>query len=100
MDSFLSLVLNSQRVTLPVGVQVCGSIGEEGWANLAKACIHLQLRDFTADRPFMIEGKRGDLRTIWDSLDNEGKWTVFYDHIDAEVEVWLEWDTEEEKERE
>ena len=48
----------------------------------------------------MIEGKRGDLRTIWDSLDNEGKWTVFYDHIDAEVEVWLEWETEEEKERE
>ena len=100
MDSFLSLVLNSQRVTLPEGVQLCGRIGAENWANLVKACMHLELHSFVADRHSLIEAKREDLKTLWDCLGNEGEWVVFHGHGKVLKEVTLEWDTEEEKKKE
>ena len=77
MDSLLSLVLTSQRVTLPEGVQVCGRIGAQNWANLVKACMHLELQSFEADRHSLIEAKRGDLKTSWDGLDIKGEWVVY-----------------------
>ena len=100
MDSFLSLVLNSQRVTLPEGVQVIGRIGAQNWTNLVKACMHLELQSFVADRHSLIEAKRGDLKTIWDGLDSKGEWVVYHGHGKTLKEVTLEWDTEEEKKRE
>ena len=59
-----------------------------------------ELQSFVADRHSLIEAKRGDLKTIWDGLDIKGEWVVYRWHGKALKEVGLEWDTEEEKERE
>ena len=101
VDSFLSLVLHSQRVRLRNGVQVTGTISAQDWSNLAKACTHLDLDSFVGNRYLMREAERGDLKTIWDGLDIWGEWIVYYKKVgDTIEEIGLEWDTEEEKEKE
>ena len=109
MESFLAIVQNSQKVTLKqvlVGrrnqevVEVEGTIGADGWAKMAKACTRLGLRSFHATRECMVEGERGDLKTVWDALANYGEWNVADVLIDGDlrtISTW--WETEEKKER-
>jgi len=104
VDSFHSLVQNSSsRSSIRMGrsgAQVRGNIGAEGWTKMAKACTHLGLRRFLASRGCIVEGERGDVRTVWDALANDGLWRVEKVLIDGnlfDIRTW--WGTEEEKER-
>ena len=110
MESFLAIVQNSQKVTLEqvlVGrrnqevVEVEGTIGADGWAKMAKACTRLGLRSFHATRECMVEGERGDLKTVWDALANDGFWRVERVLINGTFRSMCPcWATEEEKGRE
>ena len=101
MESFLAIVQNGQKVTLKWGeVEVECKIGAEGWAKMAKSCTHLGLVAFRASRECMLKGERGDLKTVWDALANDGLWYVENVLIDGtlrNISTW--WETEEEKER-
>ena len=99
VESFLAIVQNGQKVTLEQ-VVVEGKIGAEGWAKMAEACTHLGLRRLVASRECMGEGERGDLKTIWDALANDGYWDVERVLIDGTLrDISTCWETEEEKER-
>ena len=68
VDTFLSLQGNCQKLIV-WGVEVLGDISPaEGWAKMARACVHLGTSQFFASREDMLLGKREDLRTIWDAL--------------------------------
>ena len=76
-DSFLSIVQDSQRVTMTDGVELQGNVGVTGWAKMAKACLHLGVMTFRASKECMLGGESGDLKTIWDALTNDwGSWYV------------------------
>ena len=99
VESFLSLVQNSSSSSIWMG-KVEGDIGSEGWTKMAKACTHLGLRKFLASRECIVEGERGDVKTVWDALANDGLWRVEKVLIDGnffDIRTW--WETEEEKER-
>ena len=76
-DSFLSIVQDSQRVTMTDGVELQGNVGVTGWAKMAKACLHLGVMTFRASKECMLGGESGDLKTIWDALTKDwGSWYV------------------------
>ena len=92
MESFLAIVQNSKRATLEL-VRAEGNIGAEGLAKMAKACTRLGLRSFHASRECMVEGERGDLKTVWDALANNGYWYVEKVLIDGnlrDIRTWWE----------
>ena len=92
MESSLAIVENSKRATFEwVGAE--GNIGADGWAKMAKACTRLGLRSFHATRECMVEGERGDLKTVWDALVNNGYWYVWKVLIDGtlrDIRTWWE----------
>ena len=92
---------NSSSSSSSMGMGIVeGNIGAEGWAKMAEACRHLGLRGFIASRECMLEGERGDLKTFWDALANDGLWYVKQVLIDGTLcYISTCWETKEEKER-
>ena len=77
-------------------------VGEEGWAVLRQAFQLPHRREpewpysVRATRKAMTEGRRGDLKAIWDNLQDVGFWTVVFerDRYDNFLRVngEVEWD--------
>ena len=87
-------------------VEVLGNIGAEGWANLARACEHLEVYTFNASREAMRGARREDLRIVWDALAYPHPYGLSSFYVldvpfdDNLVTIELSWDTDDDKENE
>ena len=75
--ALLTLLMQSTEAGISWGLMVCGNIQAEGWAAVAKAlssapaCVW---RVRVASKDLMKEGRKEDLRTVWESM--LGSWAV------------------------
>ena len=78
VEALCTLIHNCETTNL-YGVRVSGNIEAAGWAALAKALssASVYVNCLFASRELAMEGKREDLRTIWESLhEDDGAWIV------------------------
>ena len=65
-----NLLRRSQNVSLGQ-LHIEGEIGEEGWAEIAKAVrLPIRVREIRSPRHLMQSAKKADLKTIWDALEH------------------------------
>ena len=102
MEKLLSLQQNCQKLTLGQ-VAVLDEVtrhGQDFWAQLAKALQldNLDIHQVWATRNYVLQGRREDLRAIWDALaanaDGYSSFMVYPVHLPV---LW--WTSEEEKEK-
>ena len=83
VDALFTLMENCQEICFRI-LRVEEEVGNEGWAVLRQAFQLPHRRDpewpysVRASRKAMAEGRREDLRAIWDTLDTVGFWTVVF----------------------
>ena len=78
VEALCTLIHNCETTNL-YDVRVSGNIEAAGWAALAKALslTSVYVNCLFASRELAMEGKREDLRTIWESLwEDDGAWIV------------------------
>ena len=78
VEALCTLIHNCETTNL-YDVRVSGNIEAAGWAALAKALssASVYVNCLFASRELAMEGKREDLRTIWESLwEDDGAWFV------------------------
>ena len=78
VEALCALIHNCEDTNL-YDVRVSGNIEAAGWAALAKALssASVYVWNLDASRELAKEGKREDLRTIWESLhEDDGAWIV------------------------
>ena len=83
---FCLIVEKCQAVTsfVILTLRVGEDIGTDGWAGLAKAAAFFKQKgpsyafdvDISTTRKAMVQGRRGDVRSIWDSMEGGCKWEV------------------------
>ena len=83
-------------------VEVLGDIGAEGWADTARACVHLEVYTFNASREAMCGARREDLRTFWDALasPHPSFYVLDVPLDDNLINIDFSWDTNDDKEKE
>ena len=81
-EALLTLLQNSVSVELlPLGrLEVSGNLEVNGWAALAKALSLAPpgggVKEVHAPDDSLREGRRGDLRTVWESTSADGLWWI------------------------
>ena len=78
VEALCTLIHNCETTNL-YDVRVSGNIEAAGWAALAKALssASVNVTCLVASRELAKEGKREDLRSIWESLwEDDGAWFV------------------------
>ena len=65
-----TFVRNSEEFRLMFFLRIFGPIGENGWSELAEACklpqFSSRMVGVTSNREWLLEGRKEDLRAIWD----------------------------------
>ena len=99
IDALSTLMEHCQEICFRI-LRVEEEVGQEGWNVLRQVFQLPDRRDpgwpysLRATRKAMAEGRRGDLRAIWDTLQDVGFWTVVFEkdrydnflHVNGEEE--------------
>ena len=81
-ESFGTVIKGSRVIETFEKLSVTGSIGQDGWGKLASASFPGFVNNIVTLKDALDEGKKEDLKAIWDSL--QGNWVVRLDrdHVD------------------